>query len=96
MLIIFLGTELELLRSHLSSSDDAVPVVVAQSGVYDLANIIQEFPYAKLFVIQRDLEASGLLSYYTQDHAQNANLKMIDFEQFVRLTTQHSPCITVQ
>jgi sulfur transfer complex TusBCD TusB component (DsrH family) len=100
MLIIFSANNFDLLRSHLSSSDDGVSVVVAQSGVYELANIIQEFPAAKLFVLQRDLEASGLLSRYkqshTQNHTKNANLTLIDFEQFVRLTTQHSPCITVQ
>ncbi len=91
MLIIFLGSQSEQLRSYFSDSDKT-PLLIAQAGVYELAEIINKFPRAKLFVIQRDLEAAGLISTFKN----NPKVSMIDFEEFVSLTIKHSPCITVQ
>ena len=94
MLIIFLGSHSEQLCRYFSDNEGQLdtPVIVAQAGVYELVNILRELPQAKLFVIQRDLEAAGLVSTFRN----NTNVTMIDFDAFVALTTQYSPCITVQ
>jgi sulfur relay protein TusB/DsrH len=94
MLIIFLGSDSELLRSYFPNSHTNIdtPVLIAQAGVYELSRIISNFPLAKLFVIKQDLEAAGLVSSVED----NVRVNIIHFEEFVTLTTQHSPCITVQ
>lgn len=94
MLILFMATDYRLLNPYLQSqhAPAKLSLVLAQSGVYELPNILSQMRLDNLYVIQRDLEVSGLLTRYVNDK----RLKIIDYPEFVTLSTQVSPCITVQ
>jgi sulfur relay protein TusB/DsrH len=97
MLIVFLGSEYQSIPSMLPKVEIDKPhaVIIAQHGVYQLNNILQELDDRHDIVIhalKRDLQAAGLLANF----AEHDRVNIIDFEEFVRLSTQHSPCITLQ
>ena len=97
MLVILLGSEYQSISTILPKVNDDKPhtLVVAQQGVYQLSHILRGLhvrPDIVIYVIKRDLQATGLLASFTQ----HDRINIIDFEEFVRLSTQHSPCITLQ
>lgn len=97
MLILCLGSEYQAITPMLGTYDinNTKPIVVAQQGVYHLHNILSvlsERNDTVIYVIKRDLLGSGLLSTFVG----NDRINIIEYEEFVRLTVQHVPCITLQ
>ncbi len=97
MLILYLGSEYQAITPMLGTYDinNTKPIVVAQQGVYQLHNILSvlsERNDTVIYVIKRDLLGSGLLSTFVG----NDRINIIEYEEFVRLTVQHVPCITLQ
>ncbi|MFT4731203.1 MAG: sulfur relay protein TusB/DsrH [Gammaproteobacteria bacterium] len=97
MLIVFLGTEYQSIDALLPQITVERPhaIIIAQQGIYQLDNVLREMQGRHdiaIYVLQRDLLATGLLL-----RAQNyEKVNVIDFTEFVTLTTQHGPCITLQ
>ena len=102
MLIIFLDGQLNTVLQAVgqyqpepSASGGLVYVVIGQQGVYQLAALLDEVAERNdiaLYVLKRDLITSGLLALFET----NTNLNIIGFEDFVTLSIQHQPCITLQ
>jgi sulfur transfer complex TusBCD TusB component (DsrH family) len=97
MLIVFLGSEYQSIRPILPEVkiDKPHAVIIAQHGVYQLNNVLRELHDRHdifIHVLKRDLQVAGLLANFTEHDRVN----IIGFEEFVRLSTQHSPCITLQ
>jgi sulfur relay protein TusB/DsrH len=97
MLIVFLGSEYQSIRPTLPEVNKDKPhaVIIAQHGVYQLNNVLRELHDRHdifIHVLKRDLQAAGLLASFTEQNRVN----IIDFEEFVRLSIQHRPCITLQ
>jgi sulfur relay protein TusB/DsrH len=97
MLLVFLGSEYQSISALLPQTSMAKPhaIIIAQQGVYQLDNILQELQGRHDIVIhalKRDLLATGLLSIVEQYD----KIQIIDFTEFVTLTTRHGPCITLQ
>ena len=85
------GTE----NSTENSTEKQHAIIVGQQAVFQLYNILDElneFTDTLIYVIKRDLQASGLLSVF----AEHDKINIIEFEEFVTLSTQHVPCITLQ
>ncbi|MFQ3206967.1 MAG: sulfur relay protein TusB/DsrH [Glaciecola sp.] len=97
MLLVFLGSEYQSINALLPQTniERAHAIIIAQQGVYQLDNILQEMQGRNdiaFYVLERDLLATGLLS-----RAQRYDkLHIIDFTEFVMLTTQNGACITLQ
>jgi sulfur relay protein TusB/DsrH len=97
MLIVFLGSEYQSIEALLpqTNSERSHAVIIAQQGIYQLDNILREIQGRHdivIYALQRDLLATGLLS-----RAQSyEKVNIIDFTEFVTLTTQHGACITLQ
>jgi sulfur relay protein TusB/DsrH len=97
MLIVFLGSEYQSIEALLPQINIERPhaIIIAQQGIYQLDNILREMQERHdiaIYVLQRDLLATGLLS-----RAQSyEKVNIIDFTEFVTLTTQHGACITLQ
>lgn len=108
MLIQFLGNDvndlLPLLNANIETTTESntntttgLAIVIAQQGVYQLQALLQlletrSSEQTQICVLERDLVASGLISTY----ANNKRLRIISFEEFVTLSTQFRPCITIQ
>nr|WP_297349257.1 DsrH/TusB family sulfur metabolism protein [uncultured Glaciecola sp.] len=97
MLLVFLGSEYQSIDALLPQTniERSHAIIIAQQGVYQLENILREMQGRNdiaFYVLERDLLATGLVS-----KAQNYDkVHIIDFTEFVTLTTQHSACITLQ
>jgi len=97
MLIVFLGSEYESIAPLLPKTTIENPhaIIIAQHGIYQLNNVLRELHDRHDIVIhalKRDLQATGLIASFTE----HQKLHIIDFDEFVTLTTQHGPCITLQ
>jgi sulfur relay protein TusB/DsrH len=97
VLIIYLGSDYNLIKEYVKQENelDASAIIVAHQGVYQLNDIIDQYakrPNIKVYALKRDLEASGLLSSFEN----LSSIKIIDFDEFVTLSTQHVPSVTIQ
>lgn len=97
MLILFLGSNYQAIKPMLGvpAAEKHHAVIVGQQAVFQLYNLLEELNErtdALIYVIKRDLQASGLLSKF----AGHDKINIIEFEEFVTLSTQHVPCITLQ
>jgi sulfur transfer complex TusBCD TusB component (DsrH family) len=101
MLILFLGSDYHAIKPMLGSPSSANStekhhaIIVAQQAVFQLYSVLDELngrTDTLIYVIKRDLQASGLLA----DFAGHNKINIIEFEEFVTLSTQHIPCITLQ
>jgi sulfur relay protein TusB/DsrH len=97
MLLVFLSSEHQSIQALLPQANIERPhaVIIAQQGMYQLANILREMRErhdVTIHVLQRDVLATGLISA-VQEYDK---VHIIDFTDFVTLTTQHAACITLQ
>jgi sulfur relay protein TusB/DsrH len=101
MLILFLGSDYHAIKpmlgitSNENSTEKHNAIIVAQQAVFHLHNVLDELNERTdtlIYVIKRDLQASGLLANF----AGHKKINIIEFEEFVTLSTQHIPCITLQ
>ncbi|MFT5712458.1 MAG: sulfur relay protein TusB/DsrH [Glaciecola sp.] len=97
MLLVFLSSEYKSIQAFLPQTSNERPhaVIIAQQGVYQLDNILRGMRGrhdVNIHVLQRDLLATGL---HSKVQAYN-KVHIIDFTEFVTLTTQHTACITLQ
>ena len=105
MLILFLGSDYHAIKPMLGShsTENSTEnsgkkhhaIIVGQQAVFQLYNILDELNERTdtlIYVIKRDLQASGLLANF----AGHNKINIIEFEEFVTLSTQHIPCITLQ
>ncbi|WP_412972998.1 DsrH/TusB family sulfur metabolism protein [Glaciecola sp. MF2-115] len=94
MLIIFLGSEHSLIEKYIIQDEsNASAIIVAQEGVYHLSKIIEQYVNrSKIYVLNRDLKATGLLSSFDDKD----NIEIIDFNKFVILSTEFTPSVTIQ
>lgn len=97
MLILFLGSDYHAIKPMLGTTSDEKhhAIIVGQQAVFQLYNVLDELNERTdtlIYVLKRDLQASGLLSNF----AEHDKINIIEFEEFVTLSTQHVPCITLQ
>jgi len=97
MLILFLGSEYNAIKPMLGEPDlgKQHAIIVGQQGVFQLDKILNELSARtdiRIYVLKRDLQGSGLLSNFVGYDS----LSIIEFDEFVSLTTQYLPCITIQ
>ncbi|MFT6908603.1 MAG: sulfur relay protein TusB/DsrH [Glaciecola sp.] len=97
MLLVFLSSEYQSIEAFLPHTDIERPhaVIIAQQGVYQLDKILVEMRGrhdVSIHALKRDLLATGLLSM-AQEYDK---VQIIDFTEFVTLTTKHAACITLQ
>lgn len=97
MLILFLGSDYHAIKPMLGmpNAKKHHAIIVGQQAVFQLYNILDELEDRTdtlIYAIKRDLQGSGLLSNF----AGLDKINIIEFEEFVTLSTQYVPCITLQ
>lgn len=93
MLIQVLKNDISTIDTYLGVEQSHTnDVLLMQNGVYAINQLVSIYPNLTIYVIDADLQASGMIV----SSAAEVQLQRITHEKWVELTIKHKTVVTVQ